>query len=388
MSARTCFVQAHHTNIRENDVAPEHYAIGPLRESGIFDRIVLAGADLPENVILRDAASTWGIECFLGSVNDVADRMLQVCRATEAAVLARVLIDWFYVDTDLIGAMVQALESGDLDYMNLPYDFDIKFGADVHSFRGLELLGQYLGAQPGLAEQYRFRPWFLLEQNPISAWSVATYRNVPLYSNEEFFRLREEVAARSPIAWDFGSHFYYHEYIYARDVLSPEDRVLDVACGWGAGTSLLAEHCGTAIGMDRVPRYVRGASRRNRSASAHFIIGDALNVPLPDECIDAVVSIHTMEHVSDDRRFLEEVRRILRPGGRLQIEVPLRMRGPFSGNDEPFMVDHEREYFVHDLEKLLSTYLTVEHGYGVNRGVYCELERARNAAAFTCRRSQ
>jgi hypothetical protein len=61
------------------------------------------------------------------------------------------------------------------------------------------------------------------------------------------------------------------------------------------------------------------------------------------------------------------------------------MRRPFAFNDDPFMPDHVREYLVEDLEKLLADHLAIEERYGVNRGFYCEIERARNAAAFVCR---
>ena len=384
---RTCFVQAHHTNVRADDLDPEGYAVARLKESDLFDRIVLAGADLPENAILQRAAEVWGIEYHLGSVNDVVERMLEVAHRTETDVLARVLLDWFYVDTDLIAGMLEMLESRDLDYVNLPYDFDIKFGADVHSRRGLEALATTLHERPDLAERYRFRPWFLVEEDPFSRWSVATYEPVPLYSNDRFFQLRGEIARRYPIAWDFGSNFYHHEYVYAREALQPTDRVVDLACGWGAGTNLLGEHCQRAIGVDIRRAYLRAARQRYSADNVVFVAGDGTRVPFADASVDAVVSVHTMEHVPDDHRFLEEVRRILRPGGRLMIEVPLRMRRPFSDTDEPFMMDHVREYAIGDLEKLLASHLDIERSYGVNRGFYSEIGKARNAAAFRCVRS-
>ena len=384
MTTRVCFVQAHHTNLRPDDVDPEGYAIDRLRRSGLFDRIVLAGADLPENRVLRDAAAGWGIDCILGSVDDVVDRMLEVARKTRADVLARVLVDWFYVDTDLVSGMLEKLESEHLDYVNLPYDFDIKFGADVHSVRGLERLGGVFQEHPDLAARYRFRPWFLVEEDPLGLWSVGTYGDVPLYPNERFYALREEIARRSPVAWDFGTSFYYHEYVYAAEALGPTDTVLDLACGWGAGTALLGRHTRRVIGMDIRGAYLRAARRRHIAPNVGFVAGDGLALPVGDATLDAVVSVHTMEHVPDDYRFLEEVRRVLRPGGRLLIEVPLRLRRPFAHNGEPFMLDHVREYAIDDLGKLLASHLVIEERYGVNRGFYCAIEKARNAAAFRC----
>lgn len=52
------------------------------------------------------------------------------------------------------------------------------------------------------------------------------------------------------------------------------------------------------------------------------VLGDVLQLPFQDDSIDLIVATGLLEHVRDDRAFLAEVRRVLRPGGSVHIEVP------------------------------------------------------------------
>ncbi len=92
-----------------------------------------------------------------------------------------------------------------------------------------------------------------------------------------------------------------------------------------------------------------------------------------------------MEHVEDDKAFIEEIYRVLKIGGLLLITVPLRIRKPFTGNDEPLIPateqypGHYREYSNKRFQKLLTHRFVLNEIYGVNRGNYVPLENARNA---------
>ncbi len=52
------------------------------------------------------------------------------------------------------------------------------------------------------------------------------------------------------------------------------------------------------------------------------VVADALNLPFPEEVFDCVVAIEVMEHVRDPWLFVEEVRRVIKPGGQLVLTVP------------------------------------------------------------------
>jgi 2-polyprenyl-3-methyl-5-hydroxy-6-metoxy-1,4-benzoquinol methylase len=100
--------------------------------------------------------------------------------------------------------------------------------------------------------------------------------------------------------------------------LAPRARVLDVGCGRGVVLSELADRGFEVHGVEMSLAAARGADPR-----AHIRIAPRLaDAGYESESFDQVVIWHVLEHLGDPRGTLEEVRRILRPGGRLIVAVP------------------------------------------------------------------
>lgn len=91
---------------------------------------------------------------------------------------------------------------------------------------------------------------------------------------------------------------------------------LDVGCGTGA---LLAALGPEALGIDFSPEALRFCLRRGLKKVA---LGDAQRLPLVDQCVSRVVTLDTLEHVSDDRAAISEIYRALKPEGLLVLNVP------------------------------------------------------------------
>lgn len=119
---------------------------------------------------------------------------------------------------------------------------------------------------------------------------------------------------------DYLSIEHVERYRFAAARLAPGTRVLDLACGAGYGTAMLAVHGCVATGVDCDPRTV--AIAREAFPSGDFQCADARQLPFADADFDAVVSFETIEHVLDGERFLGELRRVLRAGGRLIASTP------------------------------------------------------------------
>jgi len=100
-------------------------------------------------------------------------------------------------------------------------------------------------------------------------------------------------------------------------------RALDAGCGTGFQTAILQELGYQTVGVDLSAGLLRGA--RQRCAGAHLLRGDVEALPCRGETVDLVVSCgSTLSFVPHPDRALAEIARVLRPGGRVFLEVEHR----------------------------------------------------------------
>jgi demethylmenaquinone methyltransferase/2-methoxy-6-polyprenyl-1,4-benzoquinol methylase len=108
------------------------------------------------------------------------------------------------------------------------------------------------------------------------------------------------------------------------------DRVLDVACGTGGVTFLLAERSSAEVlGIDLTEPMVAEGRRRlpqdGRGQQVAFCLGDAQELPFPDASFDALTFTYLLRYVQDPLTTLKELARVVKPGGRvasLEFYVP------------------------------------------------------------------
>lgn len=97
-------------------------------------------------------------------------------------------------------------------------------------------------------------------------------------------------------------------------------RVLDVGCGDGSASGAwLANRCGSYVGVDVSPAAVEAARVRGLDART---IDDAGELPFPADSFDGAICTEVLEHLFDPLGALEEIRRVLRPGGTVVVTVP------------------------------------------------------------------
>ncbi len=111
-----------------------------------------------------------------------------------------------------------------------------------------------------------------------------------------------------------------------RAVVTPGDRVLDACCGTGDLAVLAVERGATVVGLDFSEPMLERA--RRKSSAVEWLRGDLLALPLEDESFDAAVIGFGVRNVDDLDAGLRELRRVLKPGGRLGILEITRPRGP------------------------------------------------------------
>jgi SAM-dependent methyltransferase len=99
--------------------------------------------------------------------------------------------------------------------------------------------------------------------------------------------------------------------------IAAAERVLDVGCGTGSLTLMLAQnpHISAVQGVDLSPVYVEYARQRSRDARVDFQVGDACALPFPAASFDHSLSSLVLQFIPNANTAVREMRRVTRPGG-------------------------------------------------------------------------
>jgi len=135
-------------------------------------------------------------------------------------------------------------------------------------------------------------------------------------------------------------------------------RVLDIACGEGYGSRLLARTATSVTGVDISDEAVEHAKAAYAGDdSLVFIQGDAAQIPLPDRCVDVVVSFETIEHHDKHVEMMSEIRRVLTEDGVLIMSSPNKqIYSDLAGSDHNHF--HVKELYFSELDELLRQYFS------------------------------
>ena len=143
---------------------------------------------------------------------------------------------------------------------------------------------------------------------------------------------------------------HYHRYAVVRDLVAGK-RVLDVACGEGYGSSMLAEVAVAVTGVDISSEAVLHAEATYVKPNLTYLEGSATALPFADASFEVVVSFETIEHLAGQAEMVSELRRVLRPEGILIISSPNRpVYSEESGEHNEF---HVKELDFAEFDALL-----------------------------------
>lgn len=142
-------------------------------------------------------------------------------------------------------------------------------------------------------------------------------------------------------------------YLLARSWVSGA-RVLDAGCGTGYGAALLAETAAHVTGLDLAPDALDYARAHYPASNLVFQQGECSKLPFADGEFDWVVAFEVIEHLPDADGFLREVRRVLRPQGRLAVSTPNRRF--YSEEHDYHNPFHVREFDGVEFEAALKTH--------------------------------
>jgi SAM-dependent methyltransferase len=145
-------------------------------------------------------------------------------------------------------------------------------------------------------------------------------------------------------------------YVYAQPQI--EGNVLEIGCGTGRGLEILVNAADHYTGIDKYKSLTDDL--QEQYPQAKFI---SMHIPplkdIPDNSFDTVVSFQVIEHIKDDKTFLKEIHRVLKPGGKAVISTPNKKmtltRNPW----------HVREYFAPELENLCKSIFSKVEANGI-----------------------
>lgn len=154
--------------------------------------------------------------------------------------------------------------------------------------------------------------------------------------------------------------------------------VLDIASGSGYGTKMLAKTAGHVYGVDINEQAVSYAKENYNSKNIEYLLGSGEKIPLGDSTVDVVVTFETIEHIDNYRRFIKEIRRVLKPEGLAIISTPNDLE--FAEGNHFHL--HEFEYdelvnLVNEEFKYVDSYFQATSKYVVvgNRSIFTEGEK-------------
>ena len=154
---------------------------------------------------------------------------------------------------------------------------------------------------------------------------------------------------------------HIHRYAVVLDVLKDKD-VLDVACGEGYGSAMIADVARSVTGVDISIEAVNHASATYKKNNLVFREGSAINLDFRDASFDVVVSFETLEHLGEQEQMLAEIRRVLRPDGFLMISSPNRpIYSEERGEHNEF---HVKELDFLELDHLLKASFSLVRYFG------------------------
>jgi len=148
---------------------------------------------------------------------------------------------------------------------------------------------------------------------------------------EELTRIRNGgVSSVTRLLWNHERDFITG---CARSICRRNSSILDIGCGRaGYLVSLVGEEGIQGYGIDPLLEVSLKPAKKNvdeQGLAVHLLCGAGEYIPFRDESFDTALALSTLQHVDNQDKVLLEIRRVLKPGGRLLVSVPQR-RGIYS----------------------------------------------------------
>jgi len=293
-------------------------------------------------------------------------RMLQVAQSmNDDDFILRINGINFCVDVDAANEMSFFAQSHSYDCIRFPDDFPSLFSCDLYGVKGLKRMQAELNSVDAV---YHVHPKYYMSAT--QGYSCSIYQPKLQKYSDSYLRLirrryagsmhekRIEVDGRKAIKSGDTISFHYE---LAKKYTNSSDEVLDIACGNGFGTQILASSSKKVTGIDLDTDLIEIAKNTFTSDSVDFRQCDALDLPFVN-AFDVVVAFEIIEHISPDD-FLEQAHKALKPNGILCLSTPQNSLGRI-----PTTSDHIREYSLIEIQTIVGKWFDVNETIGIKQG--------------------
>jgi len=128
-------------------------------------------------------------------------------------------------------------------------------------------------------------------------------------------------------------------------------KLLDVGCGDGVLSYLLAKKGAQVTGIDSSDEAIKFAKGKNKKhKNINFLTASAYHLPFDNQTFDYIVSSDVIEHLANPEQMLLEMKRVWNSNGKIVITTPIKL------TKEPLDKMHYQEYFEEDFRRLLNKY--------------------------------
>jgi len=358
------------------------YCIHYLKESKLFHSIVIATPDTKESDKIKKLSLKWGVDYFSGDNYNVLSRFLEIVKLTKPKVIARVQLRALWVDIDMIKQSITKVKEG-YEYIDYDNDTNYALGADVFTTKALLKASRMINKISDKSKRkiYEFSPWGLMNNKKLFKVGVIHYRN--MWDKNRVNKLKQKLdhlIGKEENKQGINPENPGSRYLYIQPYLKDKDFVLDIACGQGGGTKFLSQFVTKIIGVDINRSYINNAVKLYGNDSIQFHCMTDNGLASLGTGFDKIISLHTLEHVDNDKKFLLNLKKVLKPNGLLILEVPRLLKYPLG---EPLWPFHKREYDSEVLRKLL-----LECGFevlemkGDNRHIRGPIKNARETLFY------
>jgi 2-polyprenyl-3-methyl-5-hydroxy-6-metoxy-1,4-benzoquinol methylase len=333
-------------------------------------RIVIAAPEFDRGGLFDAIVASFGhpnLTVFYGHNESPLRRIVSACSSlSNNDLILKVDALHFVFDVELSLSMLAQASALSLDCVKPRDDFPAQLSSEVYRYGALKDAAARITEQE---RNFEIHPKFYFFKDPKYKSQYSDFR--PAYGADFLSDCRKSYAGVYAERYDvtnlavpLGDMISFH-YQHATSFLKNNMTILDIACGNGFGSKLVAPFVSKVVGADLSPSVIEMAQVTNPGVNVSYVVDDITRLKFAHATFDAVLTFETFEHV-DTALMMAEIKRVLKADGLLIMSTPQNCIG-----DIPICHEHVKEYSLDELIQAVSSYFDIVHIDGIKAGTIC-----------------